>query len=51
MTKKIFIAVMLIVLIAIASFFGFRQLQVDRCLDDGGRWSSEFRRCEGARTQ
>jgi hypothetical protein len=51
MAKKIFTTITLIVLVVSAAFLGYRQLQVDRCLDDGGRWISEFKRCEGARIQ
>ena len=30
-------------------FFGWDGLEIDSCLDAGGRWNEELRLCEGAR--
>jgi hypothetical protein len=50
-SRKTFIVIAVIALAALISFFGYRQIQVDSCLDSGGKWNSEFSRCDGARSR
>jgi hypothetical protein len=42
-------ALVLVILVVAAYTVGARFLQQDRCLDAGGRWSSDIGTCEGAR--
>jgi hypothetical protein len=51
MSRKTFIAITFLVLTVLVSFIIYRQLQIDRCLDNGGKWNSKFNRCDGVRSQ
>lgn len=51
MKKQTIIRIGLTIIIAAVTIFGVtkikRSLQIDRCLDGGGRWNYETNRCEG----
>lgn len=47
--KWIAIGVMVLIVVLIAGRWLQVTLQIDSCLDDGGRWDYEKNHCEGAR--
>lgn len=48
--RTLLLSLSALILVAVVVLYGYRWLQVDRCLDNGGAWNYELRRCEGART-
>jgi len=46
-TRKVLLAFLGAGALVAGALCGSRWLQIDRCLDNGGRWNYEVRRCEG----
>jgi hypothetical protein len=44
--RQILALVALLTLVALTAAWGVRWLEVDACLDRGGRWDAAERRCE-----
>lgn len=47
--RKVIWAVLIVASLAILFFYFKRWIDIDRCLDRGGRWNYETRECEGER--
>ena len=49
--KKLIIVVAVIFLLLLVGIWLRQQLDIDHCLDQGGRWNYDAGMCEGANTQ
>jgi hypothetical protein len=49
-SRKLFLIAGATIVVVLGALYSYRWLQVDRCLDNGGAWNYELRRCEGTRS-
>lgn len=47
-SKKLIIIAVVVALLVVGSVWLWQQIQIDRCLDNGGRWNYENGKCEAS---